>query len=141
MPDQDYSHRDILDKLGIQTGFSVRVVGRGEAALLARVRAKTGKRMAGAHVPADVILYWPKTVEEIMPTLRELRGAIKPAGGIWVVTAKRDRTSASGMPYMNQEFLIPQGLAAGLVDNKICSISTDESAMRFVIRKKDRGSK
>jgi hypothetical protein len=140
MPDKDYAHRDVIDKLGIQPGFRVRVVGRGEAALLARVRAKTGKRLAGAHVPADVILFWPKSVEEIMPMLRELRGAIQPAGGIWVVSAKRDRTSASGMPYMNMDTLIPHGLAAGLVDNKICSISANESAMRFVIRKKDRAA-
>jgi len=141
MPDKDYARRDVIDKLGIQAGFSVRVVGRGDPALLTRVRAKAGKRLAGDRVPADVILYWPKTVEEIMPTLRELRGAIQPAGGIWVVTAKRDRTSASGMPYLNQDALIPHGLAAGLVDNKICSISVDESAMRFVIRKKDRAAR
>ena len=140
MPDRDYSQRDVIDKLGIQPGFSVRIVGRGNAALLARVRAKTGKRLAGARVLADVILYWPKTVEEIMPILRELRSELQPAGGIWVVTAKRDRTSASGMPYMNQDALIPHGLAAGLVDNKICSVSEDESAMRFVIRKKDRAA-
>ena len=138
MQDRDYSHRDVTDKLGIRPGFAVRVVGRADAALIARVREKTGKRLAGAGTPADVILYWPKSAGEITPALRELRGMIQPAGGIWVVTAKRDRTSASGMPYLNQDALIPCGLAAGLVDNKICSISTNESAMRFVIRKKDR---
>ena len=140
MPDKDYAHRDVVDKLGIQDGFAVRVVGHGEAALLTRIREKTGKRLAGERAPADVILYWPKSDGEIVPTLRELRSAIKPAGGIWVVTPKRDRTNASGMPYLNQDALIPHGLAAGLVDNKICSISTDESAMRFVIRRKDRGA-
>jgi hypothetical protein len=138
MPDRDYAHRDVVDKLGIRLGFSVRVVGRGDAALLARVREKTGKRLAGDRAPADVILYWPNNLGEIMPMLRELRGAIQPAGGIWVITAKRDQRSASGMSYMTQDALIPHGLAAGLVDNKICSISPHESAMRFVIRKKDR---
>jgi len=39
---------------------------------------------------------------------------------------------------MNQDTLIPFGLDAGLVDNKICSISDNESAMRFVIRKSER---
>jgi len=55
-----------------------------------------------------------------------------------VFTAKRGQRSASGMDYLNQSDLIPLGLAAGLVDNKICSVSDTESAMRFVIRRKDR---
>ena len=89
---------------------------------------------------ADVILYWPKTAEAITPTLAELRAAIVPAGGIWVMTAKKGRQSASGMDYLNQTDLIPLGAAAGLVDNKTCSVSETESGMRFVIRVKDRKS-
>jgi hypothetical protein len=138
MPDKDYSHRDVTDKLGLKPGHLVRVVGQGDKALLARVRDKIGRRLAGETTPADVILYWPKTAEEITSALRELSGAIAPAGGIWVITAKRDQRSASGMAYLNQTDLIPLGLAAGLVDNKTCSISDRESGMRFVIRKKDR---
>lgn len=141
MPDKDYSRRDVTDKLGIQAGVAVRVIGRGDAELLARVRAKAGCPLIDARKRADVILYWPRTAEEIAPTLHELREAIQPAGGIWVITAKRDRTSASGMAYLKQDEVIPFGLAAGLVDNKICSLSQNESAVRLVIRKKDRGLK
>jgi hypothetical protein len=85
-----------------------------------------------------VILYWPRSAAEITPALAELRGQITPAGGIWVVTAKRACVSASGWGYFNQDALIPLGRAAGLVDNKICSLSECESAMRFVIRKNER---
>jgi hypothetical protein len=138
MPDKDYSHRDVTDKLGIQPGQSIRVVGRGDRALLARVRVRTGRRTIAPGALADIVFYWPKTRGEITPTLRELRRAIQPAGGIWVITAKRNCTSASGMAYLSQDALIPFGLDAGLVDNKICSISDNESAMRFVIRRKDR---
>lgn len=138
MPDKDYSHRDVTDKLGLKPGHAVRVVGKGDKALLARTREKIGRKLVDAKTPADVILYWPKTVAEITPTLIELRQGIVSNGGIWVITAKRDQTSASGMAYLNQAALIPLGLAAGLVDNKICSISESESGMRFVIRKKDR---
>ncbi len=138
MPEKDYSHRDLTDKLGLKPGFAVRVVGKGDKALLARVREKIGRRMVSDSTPADVILYWPKTVEEITPTLTELRAAIVPNGGIWVMTAKKGCRSASGMGYLNQTDLIPLGLAAGLVDNKTCSVSENESGMRFVIRKKDR---
>ncbi len=138
VPDKDYADRDVTDKLGLAPGSAVRVVGRGDSKLLARVRAKIGRRLNRSGQTADVILYWPKSAQEITQTLGKLRRAIEPTGGIWVVTAKRDRTSASGMNYMNQDALIPLGAAAGLVDNKICSLSDNESAMRFVIRRKDR---
>jgi len=134
----DYSHRDVTDKLGLKPGQAVRVVGKGDKALLARAREKIGRKLANEATPAEVILYWPKTIEEITPTLSKLRAEIAPNGGIWVITAKRNKQSASGMPYLNQDALIPLGLAAGLVDNKTCSISESESGMRFVIRRKDR---
>jgi hypothetical protein len=137
MPEKDYSHRDVLDKLGLKPGHAVRVVGGGDKALLARVREKTGRAPVRTGL-ADVVLYWPRRVEEITPTLAELRGAIVQNGGIWVFTAKRGQRSASGMNYLNQSDVIPLGLAAGLVDNKTCSVSDTESALRFVIRQKDR---
>ena len=139
MPDQDYSHRDVLDKLGLKPGCALRVVGKGDKALLALAREKLGRAPVRTSL-ADVVLYWPRTEAEITARLAELRGAIVPNGGIWVFTAKRGQRSASGMSYLNGTDLIGLGLAAGLVDNKICSVSDTESAMRFVIRKKDRPS-
>jgi hypothetical protein len=136
---QDYSHRAVTDKLGLKPGQAVRRVGQGDQDLLAQVRKKTGRRLIRQGL-ADVILFWPKTVEEIVPTLSELKHAIASNGGIWVITAKKNQTSASGMGYYNQDLLIPMGQAAGLVDNKICSLSERESAMRFVIRKQDRAT-
>lgn len=138
MPEKDYSHRDVTDKLGLKPGHAVAIVGKGDRALLNRVREKIGRTFVGRNDKADVILYWPKTAAEITPELAELRGTIVPAGGIWVITAKRSQKSATGMDYLNQSDLIPLGLAAGLVDNKTCSISEKESGMRFVIRRKDR---
>jgi hypothetical protein len=137
VPEKDYSHRAVVDKLGIKPGQAVRVVGTGDKALLAQVRERVGRGLIRSG-PADVVLYWPKTAEEITPTLAKLRRAIVPNGGIWVITAKRGQVSASGMGYLNQTDLIPLGLAAGLVDNKTCSVSDQESGMRFVIRAKDR---
>ncbi len=139
-PEKDYSHRSAADKLGIQPGSAVRVVGasaKTAALLLAEVRERAGRGPMRAGL-ADVVLYWPKTAGEITPTLIELRGGIVENGGIWVITAKREQRSASGMAYLNQSDVIPLGLAAGLVDNKSCSVNEQESGLRFVIRKADR---
>ena len=139
MREKDYSHRDVLDKLGLQPGQAVQVVGKGEPALLGRVRERVGQALVRRGL-ADVILSWPCTAGEITPNLAALRAGIVEAGAIWVFTAKQGQRSASGMEYLNQSDLIPLGLAAGLVDNKTCSVSETESGMRFVIRKKDRKS-
>lgn len=143
MAERSYAHRAVVDKLGLKPSQAVRVVGLRRAApgpqgLLAQVTARIGRGFATARTPADVILYWPRTAAEITPTLAQLRGQITPAGGIWVITAKRGQVSASGWEYFNQDALIPLGQAAGLVDNKICSLSEQESAMRFVIRRDER---
>src|SRR5436190_8266861 len=75
MPEKDYSHRDVLDKLGLKPGQAVRVVGGGDKALLARAREKVGRAPVRAGL-ADVVLYWPRSAAEITPTLAELRGSI-----------------------------------------------------------------
>lgn len=140
MPEKDYSHRATVDKLGLQPRMAVRVVGvsaQRASGLLAEVRERLGRGFSRTG-PAEVVLYWPKSAEEFTPTLAELRGQIVPAGGIWVITAKREQRSRSGMGYLNQSDLIPLGLAAGLVDNKTCSVNEQESGMRFVIRRVDR---
>ncbi len=70
---------------------------------------------------------------DVVALLQHWRSRLEPAGGIWLLTPKR------GQPgYVDQRDLIAAGLAAELVDNKVCSVSDTTSAMRFVIRKRDR---
>ena len=56
---------------------------------------------------------------------------MKPAAGLWVVYPK-------GRKDITQAQVMAAGLAAGLVDNKVCSFSETHTALRFVIRLKDR---
>jgi len=133
-----YAARDVTDKLGIKSGQRLRVVGKANAKLLTKVRARLRRRIANRRSRADLVLYWPHRSEEITATLTELKEQIEPAGGIWVFSAKRGHEHFSHVPYLPDALLIPRGLAAGLVDNKVCSVSEHESAMRFVIRRADR---
>lgn len=130
-----YAARDVTDKLGLKPGFAVRVVGRADRALSAKVRVKIGRALASEKERADVILYWASSDKEITAMLKKLKRAIVPNGGIWVITFKKGK----GEPYVIDRALIASGLKAGLVDNKICSVSDTQSAMRFVIRREDRG--
>lgn len=129
-----YAARDVTDKLGLLPGFQVIVVGKTDRALLEKVRAKIGRSFIKEGTEADVILYWAASANEITRMLKKLKRALVPNGGIWVITSKKGK----GEPYVPDQQLIPAGLAAGLVDNKICSVSDTQSAMRFVIRREDR---
>jgi len=131
-----YAAKDLTDKLGIKPGDAVLIAGAADRGLIAKARAKAGRPAARARERADVVLYWPKAANEITAQLRALRTRVIESGGIWVISAKRDR-ERKDRPYLGND-VIALGLAAGLVDNKICSISDDDTAMRFVVRRTDR---
>ena len=132
-----YAAKDVVDKLGVTPGSAVLATGaKRDAGLVARARKKAGRPFARASEKADVVLYWPATATEITRELDVLRKRITESAGIWVISAKRDHERA-GRPYLGND-VIGLGLAAGLVDNKICSISDTDTAMRFVIPRSKR---
>lgn len=134
--ERDYSHRDIVDKLGIKPGFAVAFDESSaalDAELVSRVLDRIGRDPAADDEPADVVLIAADASTDVESLLKQWRGRIEQNGGIWVLTPKR------GQPgYLNQTYVIPMGVGAGVVDNKICSVDDRTSAMRFVIRKTDR---
>ncbi len=136
MAERDYSHRDVVDKLGIKPGFAVAF----EAAPLAidpelRTRAldRAGRPPAADAESPDVVLVGADASTDVESVLIRWRQRIDPAGGIWLLTPKRGHPG-----YVDQRELILAGPAAGVVDNKICSVSDTISGIRFVIRKIDR---
>ena len=136
MPERDYSHRSAVDKLGIKPGFAVAFAQAPqpiEPELRSGVLERAGRPEAQPDEPPDVVLVGADASTDVTAVLSHWRARIDQAGGIWLLTPKR------GQPgYVNHTDLIPAGAAAGLVDNKICSVSETTSGMRFVIRKVDR---
>ena len=135
-PERDYSHRSVVDKLGIRPGYAVAFEAAPvEVAAELREDAleRAGREAAAADEPADVVLVGADSSTDVHEVLIAWRKRIDAAGGIWLLTPKR------GQPgYVDQRELIEAGPGAGLVDNKICSVDDKTSAMRFVIRRADR---
>jgi hypothetical protein len=134
-PERDYSHREVVDKLGIKPGFAVAFAAAPlpiDAELQARALDRAG-RAAATDELADVVLIGADASTDVAAVLKLWRSRIDQAGGIWLLTPKRGHTG-----YIDQRELILAGPSAGLVDNKICSVDQRTSAMRFVIRKTDR---
>jgi len=136
MAHKDYSHRAIVDKLGIKSGHAVAFVsqaGQINETLRQQVLARTNRPPASTGEIVDIVLVMADNSTDIIAVLQQWRTHLAPDGGIWLLTPKRNQQG-----YMDQRELINAGLTAGLVDNKVCSVSDTTSAMRFVIRRIDR---
>ena len=87
------------------------------------------------RAPLDVIVFFTKSESELLKRFGELAAKLSSAGGLWVAWPKK----ASGVATDLSDGVVRQtGLAAGLVDNKVCAIDETWSGLRFVIRVKDR---
>jgi hypothetical protein len=83
----------------------------------------------------DVIVAFCGRRARLEAGLPRWREALDQAGGLWIAWPKR----ASGIDTDLGEGAVRElGLAAGLVDNKVCAIDATWSGLRFVYRLADR---
>jgi hypothetical protein len=124
------SGRPLERKLGIKDGSRVAVLGAPDGFALEGVTPRT--RLRG---PLDVILAFVTERRALERRLPALRAAMEPAAGLWIAWPKR----ASGVSTDVTEGVVRElGLAAALVDNKVCAIDATWSGLRLVIRLRDR---
>ncbi|MEX2237612.1 MAG: DUF3052 family protein [Dehalococcoidia bacterium] len=135
MHEKDYSHRDVLDKLGVKPGHALALDERAFA-LDPDLRRRIAERSGESGGRLDVVLVTVDASTDAVETLQAWKQRIRPAGGIWLLSPKRKQPG-----YVDQNELIGAGKLAGVVDNKVCSVSETVSAMRFVIRRGDRPTK
>lgn len=136
-PAVGYSGTPLVRKLGIKPdarlglfaapeGFDVTL---GELPPGVRVRRRLGAERF------DVIVAFYAHRADLERRLPLLRRALDPAGGLWIAWPKR----ASGVSTdVTEDVVRGLGLAAGLVDNKVCAIDPVWSGLRLVIRLRDR---
>jgi hypothetical protein len=125
-PERDYSHRLLIDKLGVKPGQKIAVLGVESAEFLTELAARApeysrGKRINGA----DLIFFSAEAVADLA-NLSSLVSSIQRDGAIWVVYPK-------GQKHIREIDVIAAGKTAGLTDNKVCSFSTTHTALRFCI--------
>jgi hypothetical protein len=76
---------------------------------------------------------------EVTRRIPALKARLDPAGGLWMAWPKKTRKPASGPATdVTENDVRAVGLAAGLVDNKVCAIDDVWSGLRFVFRLVDR---
>ena len=129
MAEKDYSHRSVVDKLGLKPGMRVRMTGNLGDDLKMAAKSRIGGSLLRSG-DLDVIVRAIKSVDEAEEFISRVRPQLQGDAALWLVTRKK------GDPrYVKQEDLIPLGKSFELVDNKVCSIDAERSAIRFVIPK------
>jgi hypothetical protein len=92
--------------------------------------------VAGARArELDLVVLFVKTARELEKQFRSAAETLVPAGALWIGWPKR----ASGVGTdLSEDRVREIGLAAGLVDVKVCAIDETWSGLKFVVRTADR---
>ena len=124
MPDEP-STKPLLDKLGVKPGSRVSLLGVADGwfrDLLEERRADVSTRR---RKNSDLLFVAIEEPEDL-PKLAGLEPSMARNGAAWVVFPK-------GRKDLREADLIANGVAAGLVDNKVVRFSDTHTALRFVI--------
>lgn len=124
--------RGLLDKLGVKPGMTVAVLGVADADFMSQLRDRVGEPACNEPLSgADLVFYEVDRTEDLA-RLKTLRQAIRPAGGVWVVSPKGKAAEIKDTDVMSAARL------AGLVDTKVVGFSETHTALKLVIPKADR---
>jgi hypothetical protein len=132
-----YSGTPLPRKLGIKPGARLALIGApdGFDSTLGALPNGVAVRRRLSGSPSDVIVAFFSLRSMLERRLPALRSGLDPAGGLWIAWPKR----ASGVETdVTEDVVRTLGLAAGLVDNKVCAIDDVWSGLRFVYRLRDR---
>lgn len=130
-----YSETPLVKKLGIKPGFNIAFVNApsGFAKELdlpsdVTVNSRSSK-------PLDFVQLFVKSEKELQTKFSEYAKRLDAAGMLWVSWPKKSSGVTTGV---SEGIVRTIGLAAGLVDVKICAVDDVWSGLKFVFRLKDR---
>lgn len=130
-PERDYSHRLLIDKLGVKPGQRVSVLGVESAEFLTDLTSRVPDYSRGDPVASADLVFFSAEATKDLSRLKSLAKSIQKNGAVWVVYPK-------GQSHIREVDVIAAGKSAGLVDNKVCRFSDTHTALRFVIPLADR---
>ena len=127
MAEKDYSHRSVVQKLGVRPDERVEIAGDVGAGLRGDVKEALGRGLvrSGTLDGAGVMV---ESLEEAQEALVRYRARLRDSGYLWLVTRKRGHEG-----YLDQMAIVPHAKRVGLIDNKTCSIDGERSGIRFVV--------
>src|ERR1700691_4606760 len=116
VPERDYSHRLLIDKLGVKPGQRVAVLGVESAEFLADLASRVPEYSRGERIAAADLIFFSAESLKDLASLKSLGRSIQKNGAVWVVYPK-------GQSHLREVDVITAGKSAGLTDNKVCKFS------------------
>lgn len=132
---RDYSATPLQRKLGLITAKgrvgAVSILGEPEGfrALLGDL-SDSVRLHSRLKATTSLALCFARSRTELTSLLDLLGSQLPRAAHVWIIHPK-----AQHKPDFNQNHVRDEGLAAGLVDYKVCSIDADWSGLKFAWRK------
>jgi hypothetical protein len=133
-----YSGTPLVAKLGIRPGARLALIHPPDEFAATLGTLPPGVTLApAAGWRCDVVLLFVTSRGQLAAELAAALSGLAAAGGLWVAWPKR----ASGVSTdLTEGAVRAAGLAAGVVDNKVCAIDETWSGLRFVVRTADRAT-
>jgi hypothetical protein len=125
--EKDYTHRTVVQKLGVRPAERVEIVGDVGPGLRRDIKQAIGRGLVrSGELDGAIVLV--ETIDEAKEALVRYRTRLRDTGYLWIITRKRGYER-----YLDQMSLVPHARRLGLIDNKTCSIDEERSGIRFVI--------
>ena len=131
-----YSGTPLPKKLGIKDGLRLFLIDApSEVVVELKPSLEKCKLARDAKTPLDFAMLFTKSAASLKKEFAQLAKNLAPTGMLWVSWPKK----TSGVPTdLNENIVREIGLAAGLVDVKVCAVTEVWSGLKFVRRLKDR---
>jgi hypothetical protein len=130
-----YSETPLAKKLGIKAGFRLTFLNAPDGFRESLGELPAQVKIIGVQKPLDLIVFFPKSVEDLENKFPKLKDKLAPTGMLWVAWPKKSAGIETDLSF---DAVQQTGLALGLVDNKVCAISDVHSGLRFVYRVQER---
>jgi len=128
-----YSGTPLPKTLGIEAGHKVCLLNAPRS-FQRKVYAADDVRVAHdlRMPPVDIVVLFVDCVADLERRVTDIAARLHPAGGLWVAWARRSAHDIS------EEVVRRIALAAGMIDNKACSIGEGYAGVRLVLRVENR---
>ncbi len=131
-----YSGTPLPKKLGIKDGFHFTLID-APPDVVTELGPSLKKCTSSTHgkKSLDFAMLFAKSAAYLKKEFGKTEKTLSPAGMIWVSWPKKTSGVATDL---NENIVREIGLAAGLVDVKVCAVTDVWSGLKFVRRLKDR---
>ncbi len=131
-----YSGTPLPKKLGLKPGLRVQITD-APPEVVSELRSELGacEIVTDGKPPLDFAMFFTKSRAALGNEFKRTTKLLAPAGIFWVSWPKKSSGVATDL---NENIVREIGLAAGLVDVKVCAVTEVWSGLKFVRRVKDR---